>query len=162
MESPELAKDAINWINGMIANGGTDINLALTTALEMSHVERSTTVLFLTDGVATEGVIEMDQIMENLHNTARSNARIFTFGVGDDVDTFLLDNIVSDFHGAGSYVRPTERIDEEVASLYNKISAPVLTDVELEIDGSRIELLYPQQLSDLFAGETIDAGRSLP
>ena len=33
MESTDLADDAVDWIRGMQANGGTDINLSLTTAL---------------------------------------------------------------------------------------------------------------------------------
>jgi Ca-activated chloride channel family protein len=109
----------------------------------------------MTDGVATEGEIERDNILENLDEAARSNTRIFTFGVGDDVDTFLLDSIVQAHHGTVSYVRPSERIDEEVASLYNKISAPVLTDTKLDFDAARVELLYPAQLPDLFAGEQL-------
>lgn len=155
IEDAEFADDAADWIYGLDANGGTDINLALLTALEMAHPERPTTIMFLTDGVATEGEIETDKIMDNLREEAGNNVRIFSFGVGDDVDTFLLDTMVQEFRGTGSYVRPSERIDEEVASLYNKISAPVLTDVELEFDDVRVELLYPTTLPDLFAGEQL-------
>ncbi|GAB4516567.1 MAG: hypothetical protein OHK0046_22140 [Anaerolineae bacterium] len=155
LESADQAEDAINWINGMIAEGGTDINLALTTALDMADAERPTTILFLTDGLATEGEINTDVILQNLQNADRSNVRIFSFGVGDDVDTFLLDQIVQAFRGTGSYVRPTERIDEEVSSLYNKISAPVLNDITLDFGDVRTELLYPQELPDLFAGEQL-------
>lgn len=155
MERPDRAADAINWMQNMNANGGTDINLALTNALQMADVTRQTTVMFLTDGLATEGVIDTNAILENLRDQSDTRTRIFTFGVGDDVDTFLLDQIVMDFRGTGTYVRPTERIDEEVASLYNKISAPVLTDVVLDFGDVRAELLYPEQLPDLFAGEQL-------
>jgi Ca-activated chloride channel family protein len=75
--------------------------------------------------------------------------------VGDDVDTFLLDAVVQDFRGAGSYVRPGERIDEKVASLYSKISAPVMTDIALDFGGMQIDWMYPSQLPDLFAGEQL-------
>ena len=76
--------------------------------------------------------------------------------MGDDVDTFLLDAIVRDHRGTGSYVRPGERIDEKVASLYNKISAPVLTDVKLDLGNDLItEWQYPTELPDLFAGEQL-------
>ncbi len=155
MESPDQARGAIDWINGQQAIGGTDINGALTTALDMVG-ERPTSILFMTDGLATEGEIETPRILDNLENAAPANARIFTFGVGDDVDTFLLDAIVRDHRGTGSYVRPNERIEEKVASLYNKISAPVLTDVALEFDSDIItEWTYPTTLPDLFAGEQL-------
>ncbi|MFW5748580.1 MAG: VWA domain-containing protein, partial [Chloroflexota bacterium] len=155
MEPIAQVGDAVKWIEGLFPEGSTDINAALLTALEQTDPERETAVLFLTDGLATEGVIETADILDNLAEANRPNARIFTFGVGDDVDTFLLDQIVEDFNGTGSYVRPTERIDEEVASLYNKISAPVLTDVTLDFAGARVELLYPETINDLFAGEQI-------
>ena len=148
------AEGAIKWIDTLNAEGGTDINGALSTALDMVE-DRPTTILFLTDGLATEGITDTSDILENLNSIAPDNARIFSFGVGDDVDTFLLDAIVRDFNGTGSYVRPSERIDEEVAALYNKIASPVLTNVTLEIDGVVAELMYPKTLSDLFAGEQL-------
>lgn len=153
LESSDVAQEAIDWINGMFAEGGTDINGALTTALSMAHAERPTAILFMTDGLATEGETRTPQILANLQAASSPNIRIFTFGVGDDVDTVLLDSIARDFRGASTYVRPTQRIDEEVASLYNKISAPVLRDVEVTFDGVRVESVYPAlPLPDLFAG----------
>lgn len=155
LEPASVAGEAQDWIAGMFPEGGTNINGALLTALDMVDVasERPTTIIFLTDGLPTEGETDPDRIVENVLNAAPSNVRLFGFGVGDDVDTFLLDQIAGALRGATSYVRPSERIDEEVASLYNRISAPVLTDVELAIDGTRIDMLYPgEPLPDLFAG----------
>jgi Ca-activated chloride channel family protein len=155
LEPASVADEAQDWIRGMFAEGGTDINGALLTALDMVDVasERPTTIIFLTDGLPTEGETDPDDIVENVLSAAPSNVRLFGFGVGDDVDTLLLDQIAGALRGTTSYVRPSERIDEEVASLYNRISAPVLTDVELTIDGTRIDMLYPgEPLPDLFAG----------
>jgi Ca-activated chloride channel family protein len=152
-ESRSNADEAIDWINGMVAEGGTDINGALTTAMDMADSERDTAILFLTDGLATEGVTETPDILDNVQDAAPGNVRLFSFGVGDDVDTFLLDLLAREFGGTSSYVRPGERIDEEVASLYNKIGAPVLTNIEIDFGGLRTDTLYPAQpLPDLFAG----------
>ncbi|MBE2182000.1 MAG: VWA domain-containing protein [Anaerolineae bacterium] len=151
LEDASVAGEAVDWINGQFAEGGTNINDSLMTALDMVG-ERQTTILFMTDGLATEGEMDPDDILANLQAAAPGNARIFTFGVGDDVDTFLLDRISNSFHGASSYVRPNERIDEEVASLYNKISAPVLQNAMVEIDGVRVDSLYPEMPIDIFAG----------
>jgi Ca-activated chloride channel homolog len=155
MEARGQAESAIDWIRGQEAVGGTDINGALTTALDMVESDRPTTVLFMTDGLATEGEVETQNILKNLEAASKPNVRIFTFGVGDDVDTFLLDAVVQDFRGTGSYVRPGERIDEKVASLYSKISAPVMTDIALDFGGMQIDWMYPSQLPDLFAGEQL-------
>jgi Ca-activated chloride channel family protein len=156
LESVAMADAAVDWIDGQEAEGGTDINGALTTALGFADAERPLTVLFITDGLATEGETVPQTILTNLDAAAADNARIFTFGVGDDVDTFLLDSIVRQHRGSASYVRLTERIDEEVASLYNRISSPVMTDLELTVNGVIVDSLYPTvPLPDLFAGNQL-------
>lgn len=156
LESATSAREAADWVNGQSADGGTDINGALTTALGFADAERPLTILFITDGLPTEGEVDPQMILSNLGAAAKPNARIFSFGVGDDVDTFLLDSIVREHRGSGSYVRPSERIDEEVASLYNRISSPVMTDVQLEIDDVMVDTVYPTQpLPDLFAGNQL-------
>lgn len=154
LESADVAPEAVDWVRGLYAEGGTDINAALVAALDMVE-ERPATILFMTDGEPTEGVVELEDILANLGDASKPNARIFSFGVGDDVNTFLLDEIVGEFRGTGTYVRPDQRIDESVAALYNKVNAPVLTDVSLDFGGINAELLYPQEISDLFAGEQL-------
>ena len=153
LQSPAQAENAIRWVNGLEALGGTNIDAALAQALNMADAERAAVVLFVTDGLPTEGVTEIDRILDNVEAEARSNVRLFSFGVGDDVDTFLLDQLAQDNRGTSAYVRPGERIDEEVGALYAKINAPVLTNIELELDGIMVEDQYPAApLPDLFAG----------
>jgi len=161
LQPVSVADEAIEWVQGLEAIGGTDIDGALSEALRMADRERSTVVLFLTDGLPTEGETDVARILAHVEKLAPPNVRIFTFGVGDDVDTFLLDQLWQRFRGAGTYVRPGERVDDEVSSLYNKISAPVLTDIELEVEGVRVEELFPAEpLPDLFAGtQLIIVGR---
>ncbi|GAB4424128.1 MAG: hypothetical protein Kow00106_21020 [Anaerolineae bacterium] len=161
LQPTSVADEAIEWVAGLEALGGTDIDGALSEAMRMADRERSTVVLFLTDGLPTEGETNTARILEHVNRLAPPNVRIFTFGVGDDVDTFLLDQLSQDFRGAGTYVRPGERVDEEVSSLYSKISAPVLTDVELDVDGVLVEEMFPgRPLPDLFAGtQLIIVGR---
>ncbi len=147
--------DAIDWVKNEEPSGGTNINDALIVALNMVDADRATTILFLTDGLATSGITGTADILDNVNASAPDNTRIFTFGVGFDVDTFLLDQLADNFNGTGAYVRPSERIDEVVSSLYNKISSPVLANVDIDFGGAFVELLYPQNVNDLFAGEQI-------
>ena len=67
--------------------GGTDINLALLNALDMVEPGRPTMILFLTDGLPTEGEVDTSRIISNVTDAAPDNVRLFAFGVGDDVDT---------------------------------------------------------------------------
>jgi Ca-activated chloride channel family protein len=153
LQGPAEAENAIHWVNGLEAIGGTDIDGALNAALDMADPQRATVLLFVTDGVPTEGLTEVDGILSHVEDKASDNVRLFSFGVGDDVDAFLLDELAQDNRGTSAYVRPGERIDEEVGALYNKINAPVLTNIALEFDGITVEDMYPAEpLPDLFAG----------
>jgi Ca-activated chloride channel family protein len=152
LESARQAGDAAGWVRDISANGGTDINRAMLEALDTADRERPTVIIFLTDGLPTEGVVETDLILNNVKQAARSNVRVFTFGVGDDVNTLLLDTMARELRGASAYVRPGERIDEQVSAFYAKVSTPVLADIELTFRGARVDDTYPYPLPDLFAG----------
>jgi len=149
------AGEAVEWVQRLEAVGGTDINRALLEALAQADTERPTVLIFLTDGLPTEGVTEIEQILANVEAAASQSAdgvRLFPFGVGDDVNTILLDTLAEQQRGATGYVRPHERIDEEVSGFYARISTPILADVELDFGDVLVEYTYPYPLPDLFAG----------
>jgi Ca-activated chloride channel family protein len=158
LQPASRASEAILWIDRMSALGGTNINLALLEALSLRSdlVDggrgRPMVVLFLTDGLPTEGITDIQQIIANIQAIASSSVRLFTFGVGDDVNTVLLDTLAADNRGLSSYVRPQERIDEEVSILYAKIKTPVLTDLVLDFGGILVDEIYPPDIPDLFLG----------
>ena len=151
---------ALPFIDRLEAMGGTNISLALLEAMNQADAERPLTVIFLTDGLATEGVVETPLLLDAVGEAAPTSARLFAFGVGNDVDTLLLDSLTENHRGTTTYVRPGEAIDEAVSGFYAKVSTPVLADVTLEIDGVTVERLYPAELPDLFAGTQLAiAGR---
>ncbi|MEM6283520.1 MAG: VIT domain-containing protein, partial [Chloroflexota bacterium] len=76
LEPASNAEEASRWIYSMGSGGGTDINGALLTALDMADAERPTTILFLTDGLASEGITDADAILRNLQGAAGNNVRI--------------------------------------------------------------------------------------
>lgn len=156
------------WVDRLAAAGSTDINLALLEALAQSHDERATIVIFLTDGLPTEGVTESEAIIKNIEQAASNNIRLFAFGVGYDVDTFLLDSLAKNHHGATTYVTTDQAIDEAVSGFYVKVSTPVLVDLEIDFGEVIAYDLYPSPLPDLFAGSQLvlvgryrDPGRGL-
>ncbi len=149
------AKEAIAWIDRLSAQGSTDINRALLEAVALADNERPTYLIFLTDGLPTEGVVDSHQILDNLATAVPDNIRLFAFGVGYDVDTFLLDSLAQEHHGTSSYVLPGEQIDEILSAFYAKISTPVLTNLAIDFGAIPVYDLYPSPLPDLFAGSQI-------
>lgn len=155
LESAEEAEKAISWALELSAAGSTDINRALLETVSMADPQRPTYIIFLTDGLPTEGITDSGEILSNLDQVVGDNIRLFPFGVGYDVDTFLLDTLSKENHGLSTYVLPGEPLDEILSSFYNKISTPVLTDIELAFTGTTVYDLYPQPLPDLFEGSQI-------
>ncbi len=151
---------ARRWVNGLEAQGGTDINRAMLEALPYADSTRPTVIIFLTDGLPTEGVVEVDKILSNIDRAITAGVRIFAFGVGDDVNTLLLDRMSGDHRGASAYVRPGQSIDEQVSALYAKISTPLLSDIQVDFGGIQVQDTFPYPLPDLFAGtQIVMAGR---
>ena len=154
---PAEAERAAQWVQDLEATGGTDINLALLEALAMTESDRPTMILFLTDGLPTEGEVEIPRIIDNVADAAPENVRLFAFGVGDDVDAILLDTLSSEHQGRTTYVRPGEALNEAVSGFYAGITAPVLANVALDVEGVDVAELYPNPLPDLFAGSQLIA-----
>jgi Ca-activated chloride channel family protein len=143
---------ALDFVRRLEANGSTDINRALLEALAMARKQRPTILIFLTDGLPTTGEVDVDRIIANVGDAAPDNTRIFPFGLGYDVNTFLLDTIAQNHRGVSGYVRPEEAIDEQVSAFYAKVSTPLLADLEIDFGRINVEDLYPYPLPDLFAG----------
>lgn len=173
---PELQKfddetraAALGFVEGIYAGGSTNIDGALAAALgQLKETSRPNYVIFLTDGLPTHGEQNEAKIAANAKQANQARARIFSFGVGYDVNSRLLDRLGRENFGLSEYVRPNEDIEAHVSRLYNRIGAPVMTDVAIrfEFDGAApeegepVNRVYPQQVFDLFAGEQlVVAGR---
>jgi Ca-activated chloride channel family protein len=161
--SKENLGQARKWVDRLEATGGTAIDDALAAALDLRPADagRPFTVVFFTDGQSTVGETDPEKILKNVARRNTSSTRIFTFGVGDDVNAAMLDRLADQTRAVSTYVRPEEDIEVKVSGLYGKISHPVLTDLKLTAGaGVRLTEMYPGQLPDLFhGGQVVVLGR---
>jgi Ca-activated chloride channel family protein len=160
----ETRKAALGFIEGIYAGGSTNISGALKTATaQLTDSQRPTYVLFLTDGLPTAGETNEMKIVAGAKEGNKVRARVFAFGVGYDVNARLLDRLARENFGQSEYVKPDEDIEAQVSKLYQRIEAPVMTDVKIQIavddakveDGKLINRVYPKGSFDLFAGEQL-------
>jgi Ca-activated chloride channel family protein len=106
--TPEMIAQARRYIDSLDADGGTNIDGALAEALRPDVVPgRLPLVLFVTDGEPTVGVSDPTSIMEHVARW-RGTRRIFTFGLGEDVNASLLEQLALD--GRGTYRRRIVRV----------------------------------------------------
>lgn len=136
--------------------GGTNINGALVTSMELfEQSERPRMLVFMTDGLPTVGETNVARIIENAKAARVAGVRLFTFGVGYDVNTALLDKLAAENGGVAEYVEPREDLEVKVSSFFTKINHPVLTNLALEMGAVEADLLYPRELPDLFRGTQV-------
>jgi Ca-activated chloride channel family protein len=146
-------KDALLYVRGITSAGGTNIHDALQKGLSyFTHNESPNYMLFLTDGLPTAGDTQEKNIVSHTVTANKFGARVFAFGVGDDVNARLLDRLSMDCGGKVEYVTPNEDIETAVGGLYSAISEPVLTNIEIAVGGIRVSQTYPAKLPDLFRG----------
>ena len=93
--SEDQVTQAKKWVDGLEATGGTAIDDALKAALEFRTNEegRTFTIVFFTDGQPTIGETNTDKILQNVMDKNTASTRIFTFGVGDDLNATFLDQL---------------------------------------------------------------------
>lgn len=144
------------FVSKLKATGGTNINDALHAALkQFDSSDRPKMLVFMTDGLPTVGETNVRRIIENANAAKVKGLRLFTFGVGYDVNTALLDKLASENGGVADYVEPKENLEMKVSNFFTKINYPVLTDLALNMGGVRTDLIYPRNLPDLFKGTQI-------
>ncbi len=146
---------AKRWVDRLQADGGTNIAGALKEAFEANTPEgRVPFVIFITDGLPSVGEQNPEKIAARAE-AMRGRARIFAFGVGYDVNTYLLDRLSAAARGSTQYVQPSEDVETAISRLAQKIQRPVLTDLRIVNAPGRLTEIYPEQLPDLFAGEEL-------
>ena len=149
------------FVAGLKPIGGTAIEDALLRALEplpgQREKDRPFTVVFLTDGRPTVGSTNDDEIVKQVvHSSGERTVRVFSVGVGTDVNAHLLDRLSEATRAASRYVLPREDLELALSSFYAKISQPVLADPRLRVQGPvRTTKLAPPELPDLFRGEQV-------
>jgi Ca-activated chloride channel family protein len=156
--SADNVASAIAFVDGLQATGGTNIYDALRSGL--GAVPRDTGhpryVVFLTDGQPTTGTTGIDAIAAMVQATnGELGARLFSFGIGNDVNTVLLDRLARDSAGDVIYVRPDQSVTAAVQAFFEQIADPVLSDPVVDLGALAAADLFPDAMPDLFAGRTV-------
>ncbi len=144
--------------------GGTAIHDALTQASTLvnnrkgNDAKRPGLIIFLTDGRPTIGPTGENDIVKAVESkTKGKSVRVFSFGIGNDINTHLLDKITETTRAVSAYVLPEEDIELKVSNFYSKINHPVMADVKLKINGIKTSAVYPNPMPDLFKGDQLIA-----
>jgi Ca-activated chloride channel homolog len=140
---------ATAFVDRLFAGGGTDIALALQTAVKSQTQDsggRPRIVVFLTDGVSDA---------QKAVAVPTGDLRLFTLGVGTDVNKPLLAKLAAEKRGRFVYIERATDIERDVSRLGNAIAHPLLVDVSIDVQGAVASRMYPRTLPDLFAEDEL-------
>lgn len=139
------------FVERLAGEGGTEMTAGIRAALEPAPLPGAMRiVVFLTDGYIGDDV----QIVR-LVQALRGEARLFTFGVGNAVNRYLLDEMARAGRGVARVVTLDEDVEEAADRLAERLRAPFLTDVSIDWGKAPVEEPTPRLLPDLFAGERL-------
>jgi Ca-activated chloride channel family protein len=153
--SPENVAAATRYFDQLEAEGSTNIEAALAEALnnQSDDAERLPIVLFITDGEPTVGERSADKLVAEMV-AKRARTRVFTFGLGADVNASLLEQLALEGRGTSQFVRPDESVERAVSLVAGRLSGPVATDLVLRTDDNvQLKNLSPSAPIDLFDGQ---------
>ncbi len=161
-DAASLAK-ALTYIQGIDANSGTNINDAMLEALRPAAKAGSVPlVLFLTDGLATVGERSEGKIRESLKAANTQHRRIFSFGVGFDVNTPLLSGLSRQSRAMATFVQPQEDVEMKVSQVYRRLqgpqlASPALTPLDRDAKPTTMAVrdMLPAEMNDLFEGDQV-------
>ena len=164
-------RTALRYIEDLEAVGSTNISGALEEALRTTRrrpiepearpeeaglrADRLPLVLFITDGAPTVGDRDPGSIAARAARL-RGNARVFSVGMGADVNVGLIEQLALEGRGTAHFVRPEESVERTVELLAARLRQPLVTDVRVVAEGNvRLTRMYPTGPQDIFAGQDL-------
>jgi Ca-activated chloride channel family protein len=156
---------ALNFINNISAEGGTNINDVLTTAINQFNVvdvSKANIIIFFTDGEATAGITNTTSILQNVQDAVNFNETqifLYTFGIGSNSNEQLLTLLANQNNGFSQFINDDE-VESVISDFYLTIRNPVLLNTQIEFIPNIITSVYPNPYPNLYKGmQLIITGR---
>jgi len=149
--SPDHIREASEYVRRLASGGGTEMFHAINAALRQfssTGSQRVRQVVFMTDGnVGNEDAL-FDLIRQLLDTT-----RLYTVGIGSAPNGHFMASAARFGRGTHTFIGDVSEVSERMSALFEKIAAPVLTDIEIDWSYGAEREIFPQRITDLFAGE---------
>ena len=152
---------ATAFINRQDALGVSNFEVGLGRAMQQDFPSgRINHVIFLTDGLPNLGETELEPLSELVGQWSGGQARLFTIGVGNDVDQGFLAGLAEMHQGEAYFLAEEGGIETALLDLFEAFTFPVLLLDELTFDQVEIHDVHPRGVESLAAGrELFQVGR---
>jgi len=149
----ENRRRALEYLGALQGGGGTEMMTAIRAALgNQNDRERLRIVCFMTDGFIGNDMEILDAIQKNA-----KTARVFSFGIGNGVNRFLLEGMGRVGRGAAEIVTLESDGDAAAKRFHERIHSPILTDISVDFGGVNVSEVYPdpEAIPDLFSAQPL-------
>ncbi len=131
---PDTVSAALERLAEHGTGGATDLGAIFEEALERVHGLDQPAVVYIGDGMATSGERAGDALAERLRRSMTgSRARLFTVGVGQEVDEALLHALARIGGGSHLRVQSPEQAIVRALELSGALKTPTITDLEVDL-----------------------------
>lgn len=149
-----LRDDAVNFVQGLQADGGTEMLGALVESFaQLGRSERRDflgQVVFITDG-AVQNEAELFTAIES----GLGKTRLFTVGIGAAPNTYFMRKAAESGRGTFTYVASANEVEPKMSELFAKIDSPVLSGIEVDFGQGSTQEVWPQRIGDVYMGEPL-------
>jgi Ca-activated chloride channel family protein len=149
--TPENIQRGLTYLASLDGSGGTEMIRGLQAALDFPHDEgRYRLVSFMTDGY-------IGNDPDILHAVAQKvgDSRIFSFGVGQSPNRYLMDRMALLGRGAVAYLSLNDDPVQIMNRFNERISHPAMTALSIDWGTMNVTDVYPQILPDLIVGRPV-------
>jgi len=161
--TPDRLQAATEYIESLVADGGTEMQTALSHVLDLlAESDQMPMVVFLTDGCVGNEDSLMALLANKLHR-----GRLFTFGIGSAPNAFLMQKIAEIGRGESRFIRSHEDVGRVMSDFFETLATPVLADIQVRwLDGQGDVVAggecFPSPCPDLFAGRPVQIVGAFP
>ncbi len=151
MASALNVSKALNFVERLQANGGTEMRPALSMALNGEpHETHLRQIVFITDGS-----VGYEDEMFSMIEDKLGNARLFTIGIGSAPNGWFMRKAAEAGRGSYTFISALHEVREKMDSLFQKLEHPQITDIDIQWPSGVIVDSYPETVPDLYLGEPV-------
>lgn len=148
--TPQNLRKAQQFLASRSGSGGTEMMKAIRAALDPSDAQDHIRIVcFMTDGYIGNDMEIVSEVQKH------PNARVFSFGIGQSVNRFLLDKMAEQGRGEVEYVSLNDDGSAAARRFHERIRNPLLTDISIDWAGLPVTDIYPKRIPDLFSAKPV-------
>jgi Vault protein inter-alpha-trypsin domain/von Willebrand factor type A domain len=157
MENGDIKIQALEWIDKINANGGTEMFAVLDDAYNsIKQINKSGVLILLSDGAISDNESVMKLVKRN------PGVSVFTIGIGQNVSHQLIEGLAEHGHGKAEFVNSgTDQIKDKIMAQLKRAQTSLRkfykeSEIKIDVDGpynfvpTEIPTLYENDINTFF------------